>query len=221
MPTPAYHTTLAELGRDYRTLVEERAALDRRITQVHAAIATLTALTHEPAPFAGSLADACRTVLQRTSTRSLTPQEVREELRQLGYALDRHANPMAAIHGVLKRLVEAGDASRVAYASGTVYWWGSGPPPPPGSVKVLVGNLQQTLQAAGTVDPALVALVARVARQVRHVASQLDPRVLENLQDVAVRVQDAVEVTPELEEQVLATATKVREIVARLSLGGL
>ena len=72
-----------------------------------------------------------------------------------------------------------------------------------------MGNLQQTLQAAGTVDPALVALVARVARQVRHVASQLDPRVLENLQDVAVRVQDAFEVTPELEEQVLATATKV------------
>ena len=87
-------------------------------------------------------------------------------------------------------------------------------------MKVLVGNLQQTLQAAGTVDPALVALVERVARQVRHVASQLDPRVLENLQDVAVRVQDALEVTPELEEQVLATATKVREIVAR-SLGGL
>ena len=144
----------------------------------------------------------------------------REELRQFGYPLDRHANPMAAIHGVLKRLVEAGDASRVAYVSGTVYWWGSGPPPPPGSVKVLVGNLQQTLQAAGTVDPALVALVERVARQVRHVASQLDPRVLENLQDVAVRVQDALEVTPELEEQVLATATRVREIVAR-SLGGL
>lgn len=59
--------------------------------------------------FDGKLADACRIVLKNVGQKSLTPTEVRDAVKALGYDLSKHTNQMAAVHSVLKRLKDAGE----------------------------------------------------------------------------------------------------------------
>jgi hypothetical protein len=65
-----------------------------------------------------SLADACRAVLKTTMT-SMTPKEVRDGIKRLGYDLSGKSNAMASIHSVLKRLAESGNVHR----EGSQYLW--------------------------------------------------------------------------------------------------
>jgi hypothetical protein len=67
------------------------------------------------------LTDACRLVLQNAPA-PLTAVGIRDRLQQIGFDLDRYANPLAAIHTTLKRMTESGEAepspdelSRTAY----------------------------------------------------------------------------------------------------------
>jgi|GEM_PF-4239969 len=57
-----------------------------------------------------NLADAVREVLRR-SEHFRTPRGIRDTLEYNGYNLkERHNNPLASIHGILKRLAESGEA---------------------------------------------------------------------------------------------------------------
>ncbi len=68
------------------------------------------------------LADACRKVLQEND-RYMSPREIRDMLEVNDYDLAEYSNPLASIHGVLKRLVESGQALRMAESKGVVYKW--------------------------------------------------------------------------------------------------
>jgi hypothetical protein len=69
-----------------------------------------------------NLADACRKVLEEND-RYMSPREVRDMLEANDYDLTQHSNPLASIHGVLKRLVESGKVLPMADSSGVVYKW--------------------------------------------------------------------------------------------------
>lgn len=56
------------------------------------------------------LTDACRALLE-ASKRFMTPIEVRDALEASKYDLSQHSNPLASIHGVLKRFVASGEAA--------------------------------------------------------------------------------------------------------------
>src|SRR6266852_4199010 len=66
-------------------------------------------LEFEPEPDSG-LADAIRKVLYQTQ-RYMTPIEIRDILDASKYDLTQHSNPLASIHGILKRFVESGEVT--------------------------------------------------------------------------------------------------------------
>jgi hypothetical protein len=104
-----YACALDAACREYESLQRERAAIDLRLARVTATISTLSKLCgYEPTVPLG-LTDACRMVL-RGAGRPLTPVEVRDKLASFGLDLDRYANALSAIHTVLKRMVEGGEA---------------------------------------------------------------------------------------------------------------
>lgn len=66
------------------------------------------------------LTDACRFVLEE-SDRPLTPKDVRERLGLNGYPIKSHANMLASIHSVLKRLVQSKFASTLRQGQKVYY----------------------------------------------------------------------------------------------------
>jgi hypothetical protein len=103
-----YRRALDAAVREYEKLLADHSALEGRLAQLKHSIAALTKLCgYEPTVPMG-LTDACRLVL-RNATEPLTALEVRDRLTAIGVALDRHSNPLASIHTVLKRLHEAGE----------------------------------------------------------------------------------------------------------------
>src|SRR5262245_26501877 len=103
-----YRRALDAAIREYEKLAAERAALDGRLAQLQHSIAALTKLCgYEPSVPLG-LTDACRLVL-KNATHPLTALEVRDRLLSIGVDLEKHSNPLASIHTVLKRLHEAGE----------------------------------------------------------------------------------------------------------------
>jgi len=108
MSKDEYRRALDAAVREYEKLSAEYAALEGRLSQLKHSIAALTKLCgYEPTVPLG-LTDACRLVL-RNATQPLTALEVRDRLASIGVGLDRHSNPLASIHTVLKRLHDAGE----------------------------------------------------------------------------------------------------------------
>jgi hypothetical protein len=127
---PDYRRALDAACREYEQLARERAGLDRRLAQLHETIGALTRLCGDTPTVPWGLTEACRVVLQRGG-RPLSALEVRDRLRAIGFDLSRYANDLAAIHTVLKRLHQGGQALSVAGASGRpAYEWASGMPTP-------------------------------------------------------------------------------------------
>jgi hypothetical protein len=103
-----YRRALDAAVREYEKLFAEHAALEGRLAQLKHSIAALTKLCgYEPTVPLG-LTDACRLVL-RNATQPLTALEVRDRLTAIGVELEKHSNPLASIHTVLKRLHDAGE----------------------------------------------------------------------------------------------------------------
>lgn len=126
MAKPEYVTALDAVVREYEQALADQAALESRISHLRQSILHLTKLCgYEPSvPF--GLTDACRLVLQNAPA-PLTAVGIRDRLQQIGFDLDRYANPLAAIHTTLKRMTEAGHAepspdetSRTAYVQRTL-----------------------------------------------------------------------------------------------------
>lgn len=115
------------LRQEYQDLTLAIKKLELRRSRVRAALLPLIAIEDDqPAEFTGSLADACRLVLQHRGGKSMTPQEVRDAVKALGYDLGKHDNVMATIHGVLKSLYsqrEVKTAERTKEPGTVRYYW--------------------------------------------------------------------------------------------------
>jgi len=146
--TSSITLTLTELQNRHETLRKHRQELrsklqqtDARMAQIRAAMGNLAALNGELPTYNGQLADAIRAILAVSYGEGSTAKEVRQSLLAIGYDLKKHSNPMAAIHGVLKRLSESHDVEVEKDAQGnTRYLWGSFEPESDAVLKWLAGS---------------------------------------------------------------------------------
>ena len=120
MSTDDYRRALDAAVREYEKAMAERAAIDTRLAQLQQTIGTLTRLCGLEPTVPWGLTDACRTLL-RAAGRPLTPVEVRDRLAAVGFDLSRYANALAAVHTVVKRLAESGEAAPVDDETRTAY----------------------------------------------------------------------------------------------------
>jgi hypothetical protein len=133
-----YRRALDAAVREYEQALADRAALETRLAQLQQTIGTLTKLCGFTPTVPLGLTDACRMVLANAAT-PLTPTAIRDRLDAVGVDLSRYSNPLAAIHTVLKRLVEAGElhaedadeANRTVYQSFGPRWRRAADPPAP------------------------------------------------------------------------------------------
>jgi hypothetical protein len=118
-----YRHALDAALREYETLTQQRVDLDVRIAQLSHTIGTLTRLCGLSPTIELGLTDAVRMAL-RAAGHPLTAVEVRAQLEGMGVDLDRYTNALAAIHTILKRLNDSGEARFVARAWGKpAYGW--------------------------------------------------------------------------------------------------
>jgi hypothetical protein len=113
VPPDEYRRALDAAVKEYEGAMVDRAALDARIAQLHETIRTLTRLCGFTPTVPFGLTDACRLVLRNAGT-PLTAVQVRERLTAIGFDHEKYANGLAAIHTVLKRLQESGEAALAA-----------------------------------------------------------------------------------------------------------
>lgn len=109
MPDEDYRRALDAAVKEYERATADRAALDARIAQLRQTIGTLTRLCGFTPTVPFGLTEACRLVL-RNARAPLTAVQVRERLTTIGFDHEKYANGLAAIHTVLKRLEEHGEA---------------------------------------------------------------------------------------------------------------
>jgi hypothetical protein len=112
MSTDDYRRALEAATREYERAMADRAALDDRLAQLKQTIASLTKLCGYEPTVSWGLTEACRTLLRSART-PLTAVELRDRLASVGFDLDRYSNALAAVHTVLKRMTESGEAAYV------------------------------------------------------------------------------------------------------------
>jgi hypothetical protein len=112
MTTDEYRRALEAAIAEYENLGAERQAIDRRLTELAQTIGTLSRLCGLTPTVPWGLTDACRVVLR--SGRPMTAVDVRDRLLAIGVDLSKYSVPLAAIHTVLKRLNESGEARFLA-----------------------------------------------------------------------------------------------------------
>ena len=103
-----YTQALDAACREYETLLQQRVDLERRLDHLHDTISSLTRLCGYEPTVSWGLTDAIRIVLRR-SREGITPIEVRDRLRAVGFDVSGYANDLSAIHTVLKRLHRSGE----------------------------------------------------------------------------------------------------------------
>lgn len=126
--TKSTRAAIVELEGREKALLDDIKKAEAEVSKIRTARLALLALeTDDPAEFDGKLVDAVRAVLTRNAgVRSLAPMDVRDEVKALGYDFSKlkHGNEMAAVHGVLKRLVDSGVARPKKMRDGsTRYVW--------------------------------------------------------------------------------------------------
>lgn len=86
-------------------LTSTRAEIEAELTQQNKAIAALSNILGEASESDIGFTDAILMAIRNSPT-PLTPTEIRDELLDTGYNIDRLSNPMASLHQVLIRLKE-------------------------------------------------------------------------------------------------------------------
>lgn len=125
-----------ELIREARMMAVKLQQTESRIVQLEKTIIALESLSEEE-PIEGKsdvaddasdslsdlgLADACREVL-KSKARFMTPIEIRDTLASQGYELAKYTNPLASIHGVLKRFEASGIVYSTEIGNKATYRW--------------------------------------------------------------------------------------------------
>jgi hypothetical protein len=117
--------TLAAVETELENLVRARAELDRRIAGLRLAIQGLRQTQGLSAP-AGlepeGLTDSCRTVL-RSAGQPLSVPQVKEQLDTMSFDWSSYSSPISALHTILKRLVNRGQAVATEAEGKVQYCW--------------------------------------------------------------------------------------------------
>lgn len=126
MTTADYRAALEAAAKEYEELGEERRRIDDRLTQLAQTIGTLSRLIGLTPTVPLSITDAVRLAIRAGVP--MTPPEVRDRLRSIGFDLSVYSNELAVIHTVLKRLNEAGEIRIIPRSGGRhAYLWAKPP----------------------------------------------------------------------------------------------
>lgn len=117
MTKPEYKAALDAASREYERLLAERTELDARLSKLHDTIASLIRLCGYEPTVPWGLTDAIRVILNRGGS-PLTPLEIREQLRGVGFDLTRYASDLSVIHTTVKRLHKAGELQLIPQKGG-------------------------------------------------------------------------------------------------------
>lgn len=111
-----YKTELETAREELADMFREKEELETRIARQQRKVAALAILSDESEDtddlFAlglGGLTSACRSVFRASTTKFLTPVEIRDRLRQLQFPIHEYKNILASIHNTLKRLEAKGE----------------------------------------------------------------------------------------------------------------
>ncbi len=107
MTDQRYRTALDAAIREFEGLGEQRRAIDVRLAQLAQTITTLSNLLGLTPTVPLGMTDAIRLVMRAGIP--MTPVDVRDRLRGIGFDLAKYANELAAVHTILKRLNAAGE----------------------------------------------------------------------------------------------------------------
>jgi hypothetical protein len=138
-----YRDALASAIREYESLGEKRREIDDRLAQLAQTIGTLSRLIGLTPTVPLGLTDACRLALR--GGLPMTPLEVRDRLLAIGVDLSKYSSELSAIHTVLKRLNEAGEARFMPRGPGKdAYLWVR-----PASAMVLGPEVAEFMRGSG------------------------------------------------------------------------
>lgn len=127
--TDDYRRALQTAIREYEALGQQRQAIDQRLAEVAQTIGTLSRLCGLVSTVPLGLTDACRLVVRGAGV-PVTPMDVRDRIKAIGFDLSKYSNDLAAIHTILKRLNEAGELRFITRGAETgkhAYIWNRGP----------------------------------------------------------------------------------------------
>ena len=123
MSEEEYRRALEAAVREYEAIGEQRQDLDKRLGEVAQTVFSLARLCGLTPTVPWGLTDACRTVLRNAGV-PMTPVEVRDRLKALGFDLSRYSSDIAAVHTVLKRLNEGSELRSIPRGTGKqAYLW--------------------------------------------------------------------------------------------------
>jgi hypothetical protein len=118
-----YRRALESATREYEELGAKRQAIDSRLAELAQTIGTLSKLLGLTPTVPLGLTDAVRLVVRGAGV-PMTPTEVRDRLRAIGFDVSKYVNDLAAVHTILKRLNESGELRFVARGPGAhQYTW--------------------------------------------------------------------------------------------------
>ena len=112
-----YRRALDAATREYEALGAQRQDIDRRLAELAQTIGTLMRLLGLTPTVPLGLTDAVRLIVRGGGV-PMTPLEVRDRLRGMGFDLSKYVNDAAAVHTILKRLNESGELRFIPQASG-------------------------------------------------------------------------------------------------------
>lgn|SRR5262249_17194669 len=116
MTTDDYRAALAAAVKEYEALGLQRRTIDDRLAQLAQTIGTLNKLLGYEATVPLGLTDAIRIVMRAGVP--MTPVDVRDRLKAIGFDVSKYANDIAAVHTILKRLNESGELRFIPRAPG-------------------------------------------------------------------------------------------------------
>src|SRR5690349_23796356 len=105
MTQDEYRRALQAAVREYEDLGTQRREIDRRLAELAQTIGTLSKLLGLTPTVPMGLTDAIRLIMRGGGV-PMTPVEVRDRLRGLGFDVSKYVNDLAAVHTILKRLNE-------------------------------------------------------------------------------------------------------------------
>jgi len=118
-----YRRALEAAAHEYETLGEKRREIDQRLAELAQTIGTLSRLLGLTPTVPIGLTDAVRLTVRGAGV-PMTPIEVRDRLRGMGFDVSKYVNDLAAVHTILKRLNESGELRFIARGPGThQYVW--------------------------------------------------------------------------------------------------
>jgi len=118
-----YRRALEAAVREYEALGAGRQQIDNRLAELAQTIGTLSKLLGLTPTVPVGLTDAIRIVLRGAGV-PMTPTDVRDRLRGMGFDVSRYVNDLAAVHTILKRLNQSGELRFIPRANGAhQYTW--------------------------------------------------------------------------------------------------